>query len=268
MRITPSEIYSQKKARKKVTVLTAFDYSLARILDHAGIDIVLVGDSLGMVALGHGSTRPVTMADMLHHTRAVSRAVSRALVVADMPHGSYRTSPDAVRNARRLTVQGGADAVKLEGGAEIERQITAILSAGIPVMGHLGLLPQSVETAADYRVKGQTKTEADRMLADARLLDGLGVFAMVLECIPSPLAAKISKAVKCPTIGIGAGASADGQVLVTADMLGMQSEVRPRFVRRYAELENTIEKAVKKYCGDVAEGRYPSSSESYGARKK
>lgn len=249
-------------------MLTAFDYSTARILDRAGLDIVLVGDSLGMVALGHTSTRPVTMADMLHHARAVSRAVSQALVVADMPHGSYATSPDAVRNARRLTEQSGACAVKLEGGAEIEKQITAILSAGIPVMGHLGLLPQSVETAADYRVKGQTRQDADRILADARLLDSLGVFSIVLECIPAPLAARITKAVKCPTIGIGAGAAVDGQVLVTSDMLGMQSSVQPRFVRRYAELENVIEKAVKKYCGDVAGGRYPSNRESYGVRKK
>lgn len=266
MRPDPKDIFSKKTAKQKVTVLTAFDHGVAGILDRSGVDVILVGDSLGMVALGYDSTRTVTMAAMLHHTAAVSRAVHHSLVVADMPFASYSKVTDAVRNAGRLMTHGGADAVKLEGGREIRKQIEALIGADIPVMGHLGLLPQSVEEPSDYRVQGRDKKDAERILKDAKLLDSLGVFAIVLECIPASLAAKVTKAVKCPTIGIGAGAATDGQVLVTSDMLGLQTGLKPKFVRQYARLDAVIEKAVKKYCKDVAQGDYPSARESYGAK--
>ena len=263
MRLTVKSIRDKKAKKEKISVLTAYDFPFARMFDAAGLDIVLVGDSLGMVVLGHQSTVPVTMRDMLHHTRAVARAVKHALVVSDMPFGSYDTPERALRNALRLIKEAGADAVKLEGGRAVEKQVLRLVKAGVPVMGHIGMTPQTASGLGGYKVQGRDRKQAAQILADAKCLDGLGVFAMVLECVPSVLAVKISRQVKCPTIGIGAGAGTDGQVLVMHDMLGIESGVRPRFVRRYAELEKTIALAAQQYLRDVKSGRFPSRDESF-----
>lgn len=253
----------QKKKKEKITVLTGYDFLFAGILDRAGLDIILVGDSLGMVVLGHESTLPVTMRDMVHHTRAVSRAAKHSLVVSDMPFGSYDAPEKAVRNAARLMKQAGADAVKVEGGTRIRKQVSALIAADIPVMGHVGLTPQSASQLGGYRVQGRVRKEAEAIYKDALLLDRLGVFSMVLECVPAALAGKISRAVSCPTIGIGAGPKTDGQVLVISDLLGFESTVKPRFVRSYARLDQTVTKAVKQFQEDVCRGNYPSKEESY-----
>ena len=264
MRLTVKAIYDKKKKREKITVLTAYDHLLAGIVDRSGIDVVLVGDSLGMVLLGYPSTVQVTMRDMMHHTRAVSKAVTRALVVADMPFGSYDTQEKALRNAKRFLQEAGADAVKLEGGRKIRKQAEALIRAGIPVMGHLGLTPQTASSLGGYKVQGKARREAQEILQDAVLLDKLGAFAIVLECVPAALGAKITRAVKCPTIGIGAGAKTDGQVLVITDMLGFRTSVKmPRFVRTYASLSETVERAVRGYALDVISGKFPSKKESY-----
>ncbi len=263
IRISVKAICDKKAQREKIAVLTAYDFPFARMFDTAGVDMVLVGDSLGMVVLGHQSTVPVTMRDMLHHTRAASRAVKHALVVADMPFGSYETPERALRNALRLIKEAGADAVKLEGGRAVEKQVARLVKAGIPVMGHIGMTPQTASGLGGYKVQGRDPKQAAQILADAKCLDGLGVFAMVLECVPSALAAKITRQVKCPTIGIGAGSGTDGQVLVMHDMLGIESGVRPRFVRRYAELEKTISRAAQDYIRDVRSGKFPSKAESF-----
>jgi 3-methyl-2-oxobutanoate hydroxymethyltransferase len=262
MRQTSKSIFTKKKHREKITVLTAYDFPFAGILDQCGIDIILVGDSLGMVVLGHKNTLPVTMENMAHHTAAASRAVKNALVVADMPYRSYRTPAEAVKNAKLLK-KAGAQAVKLEGGRAVAKQVAAILKAGIPVMGHAGMLPQSVEKLGGYKVQGKDAAGAKKVLEDAQALDRLGVFAMVLECVPAALAERISKTVKCPTIGIGAGAGTDGQVLVLHDMLGFESSVRPRFVRQYAGLAEETKAAVTQYIEDVRSGKFPSKEESY-----
>ena len=263
MRLTAKAIYDKKAKREKITVLTAYDFPFARILDEAGMDMILVGDSLGMVLLGYENTVPVTMREMLHHTRAVSRAVKRALVVADMPFGSYETPERAVRNAKRFLKEAGADGVKLEGGQKIQAQIETLVDAGIPVMGHVGMTPQTASFLGGYRVHGKEKKQAAEIEKDARLLDRLGVFSLVLECVPALLASKITREVKCPVIGIGAGPSVDGQVLVLHDMLGFHSKVHPRFVRQYASLEREITAAVGKYRRDVINGKFPSKAESY-----
>ncbi len=262
VRLTPNAIRSKKKHRQKISVLTAYDFPTAQILDEAGIDILLVGDSLGMVLLGHDTTLPVTMQDMLHHTAAVSRGVKNALVTADLPFKSYSTPALAVKNAKLLK-KAGADAVKLEGGRAMEKQIRAILKAGIPVMGHLGMMPQSVKKTGGYKVQGRDPGQARIILEDALLLDRLGVFALVLECVPAALAESISKAVKCPTIGIGAGPGTDGQVLVLHDMLGFEGKVKPRFVRKYAALGEEIKRAAAQYREDVLSGAFPLKEESY-----
>lgn len=262
MRNTPKTIFNKKKHHSKVTVLTAYDYPFAKILDDAGIDIILVGDSLGMVVLGYSSTRPVTMADMIHHTRAVARAVKQALIVSDMPYRSYGTPAEAIKNAR-LLIQAGARAVKLEGGKKIRKQLTAILKAGIPLMGHVGMLPQSVERPGGYRVQGRDPKQAEKIFEDALILDRLGAFAMVLECVPAALGARISRAVECPTIGIGAGLGTDGQVLVLHDMLGFEGKVRPRFVRPYGRVAEETRDAVRRYREEVQSGKFPSEEESY-----
>lgn len=261
MQVTPKEILKKKK-REKIVVLTAYDFPTAKILDQAGIDIILVGDSLGMVVLGYGTTLPVTMQDMMHHTRAVARGVERALVVADMSYRSYDTPQAAVKNAK-LLIQAGAQAVKLEGGRVIEKKIRAFRKSKIPVMGHLGMIPQSIKKFGGYKVQGRDPVQAKKIFQDAQWLDQLGVFALVLECIPSDLAARITEAVKCPTIGIGAGAGVDGQVLVLHDMLGLETGVHPRFVRKYAALTDTIKEAVTQYREDVRSGKFPSEEESY-----
>ncbi len=263
MRLTAKAVQDKKKKREKIVVLTAYDFPFAKILDEAGLDIILVGDSLGMVLLGFDSTVPVTMRHMLHHTRAVSRAVKRAMVVADMPFGSYDTVERALRNAKLLMKEGGADAVKLEGGRKIEKQVHALVQAGIPVMGHLGMTPQTAGLLGGYRVQGKNKKQAAEILKDAVLLEKLGVFSLVLECVPLDLGAKVTNRVSCPTIGIGAGPKTDGQVLVLHDLLGFESPVKPRFVRRYAAFSKQARRAVDAYRKDVLNGRFPNSKESF-----
>lgn len=263
MKITVKTIRDKKKKKERITVLTAYDFPFARILDEQEMDVILVGDSLGMVVLGYESTVPVTMRHMLHHTQAVTRAVKKSLVVADMPFGSYAAPDKSVRNALRLIKEAGADAVKVEGGKTVEAQIRKMIGSGIAVMGHLGMTPQTAGQLGGYRVQGRIKQQADALMRDALLLDRLGVFAIVLECVPAALARKITRVVKCPTIGIGAGPSTDGQVLVLYDMLGVKSSVKPRFVRAYANLERTVKKAVRHYKEDVLGGKFPSKEESF-----
>ena len=262
MKHTPQTIYSKKQAGEKITSLSLYDYPSARIADEAGVDIIMVGDSVGMALLGHENTLGMTMEHMLYHTQAVAKAVKRALVVADMPIHSYNDPEIALKNAQRFLREAGADAVKLEGGATIQPQIEKLMTEGISVMGHVGMLPQSIGDGK-YRVYGKDPDEAKTILEDAKLLDRLGAFAIVLECVPAKLAAEITKAVRCPTIGIGAGPATDGQVLVFQDLLGIRSGVSPRFVRRYANLEAIIKKAAGDYCRDVQNKRFPSKKESF-----
>jgi 3-methyl-2-oxobutanoate hydroxymethyltransferase len=246
-------------------MLTAYDATMARLLDQAGIDLLLVGDSLGMVILGYEDTIPVTLDAMLHHTRAVANGAKRALVVADLPFLTYQVTPDeAVLNSGRL-LQGGAAAVKMEGGLIIAETVARVVRAGIPVMGHIGLTPQSVRQLGGFRYAGRTPEEANALVEDALALEAAGVFSMVLECIPEDVAARITAAVKVPTIGIGAGAGCDGQVLVCYDALGLFEGFVPGFVRQYAHLATTIRDAVKEYVADVREGRFPASSRAVTA---
>ncbi|HOW59199.1 MAG TPA: 3-methyl-2-oxobutanoate hydroxymethyltransferase [Candidatus Omnitrophota bacterium] len=261
MKLTPKNIYEKKQAGSKITVLSLYDYPSARIADEAGVDILMIGDSVAMVLLGHENTLGVTMEHMLYHTVAVSQAVRKGLVVADMPAHSYDDPEIALKNAKRFLEEGHADAVKLEGGSKVLNQVQKLIALGIPVMGHLGMLPQT--SGSQFHVQGKTPEEAKVILEDAKMLDRLGVFAIVLECIPAKLAAEITQAVKCPTIGIGAGPETDGQVLVLQDILGIRSNVSPRFVRRYADLETIIKKAVQSYCQDVIKGQFPSKKESF-----
>lgn len=252
------------KGKSKVTCLTAYDYISARLLDEAGIQIALVGDSLGMTMLGYDSTLPVTMAEMLHHTAAVSRAVKKALVVGDMPFLSYQGAVDqAVDNAGRFLKEAGADAIKLEGGALRVPLVQRLVDNGIPVMGHIGLTPQSVHAFGGYKVQGREPTAAQKLLADAEALDAAGVFALVLEGVPAELAGEITEAVAVPTIGIGAGPRCDGQVLVMHDLLGLVEDFKPRFVKRYAELGPEIRKAFETYKKEVEEGIFPDEEHSY-----
>ncbi len=250
------------KNKRKLATLTAYDCPTARMLEQAGVDLILVGDSLGMVVLGYSSTREVTMDDMLHHVKAVRRGVFKTLIVGDMPFGSYKTASQALKNAQAL-LKAGADAVKVEGGLRIQKVITHLVKNKIAVMGHVGLTPQDVKSKKDYRVKGRDEKEANQILNDALFLDKAGVFSIVLECVPTALGKQITKAVKCPTIGIGAGKYVDGQILVTPDLLGVDSGIQPRFVRRYASLEETIKKAARRFTKDVASGNYPNQKESY-----
>ncbi len=261
MKHTSRSIIEKKKQGKRITALSLYDYPSARIAEEAGVDLLMVGDSVGMVFLGQPSTRDVTVEDILYHTRAVTRAARQTFVVADMPIHSYEDPETALQNAKRFIDEGGADAVKLEGGIKIQPQIQKLVAAGIPVMGHLGLLPQS--TGSQFHVHGKTPEEAKAILDDAKALDRLGVFAIVLECVPATLAAAVTQAVPCPTIGIGAGAGTDGQVLVLQDILGIRSSVSPRFVRRYAKLEEIMKKAIRGYCRDVLRGKFPSHKESF-----
>lgn len=263
-KITVQDILARKqKEKKKITVLTAYDFPTAKLVDEAGMDIVLVGDSLGMVLLGYESTLPVTMEDMLHHLKAVSRAVKHALIVVDMPFRSYRTAEEGLKNAQRFLKEGKAEAVKLEGGRQVLEQVKALVDAGIPVMGHLGMTPQSITELGGYKVQGKTKEQADEIFEDALALERAGVFSIVLECVPHALAKRISEAVRIPTIGIGAGPEADGQVLVLHDLLGFESQVKPRFVRRYADLDKEIRRALAEYRDDILNGKFPSEKESF-----
>jgi 3-methyl-2-oxobutanoate hydroxymethyltransferase len=251
---------------QKITCLTAYDYPTARLLDEAGVDVILVGDSLGMVVLGHESTLPVTIEEMLHHTRAVRRGTHRALVVADMPYGSYHADmADSLRNAMRFVKEAGAEAVKIEGGERRLELISRLTEAEIPVMGHVGLTPQSVNALGGYRVQGKTPGTADQLIRDARAVEAAGAFAVVLEAVPRELAAQITRELHIPTIGIGAGPDCDGQILVVHDLLGLTFGQTPKFARPYANVGEIISKAVREYCDDVREGGFPSDAESYHA---
>ncbi len=260
-KITVPDIIDMKKSGKKITVLTAYDSLFANILDGAGIHILLVGDSLGNVVLGYENPIPVTIKDVTHHVRAVSRGVKSALIVGDMPFGSYFTPEDALRNAGKL-IQAGAEAVKLERGTAVKDQIGALTEMGIPVMGHVGLTPQSIHQIGGYRVQGRTPETAKKILSDAKAVERAGAFAIVLEGMPSNLAGKITDELKIPTIGIGAGPHCDGQVLVTHDALGFY-EKTPKFVKKYAGLRELILSAVKTYKKEVEEGRFPTEEYSY-----
>lgn len=257
--------FQESKANgRKISMLTAYDYSTAKLMDEAGINAILVGDSLGNVILGYEDTISVTMEDMIHHTSAVARGTKNAMVVADMPFMSYQTSVyDAVVNAGRLMKEGRANAVKLEGGAEVCPQITAISNAGIPVMAHLGLTPQSINAFGGFKVQGKTEQTAQKLLDDARAIEKAGAFAVVLECVPEKLATKISKELSIPTIGIGAGAGCDGQVLVYQDLLGMFSDFTPKFVKKYADLGSIMKEAFKNYIDDINNGEFPKEEHTY-----
>lgn len=262
--ITTAIIRERKKQGQPISMLTAYDYSFAHILDEAGVDMLLVGDSLGNVMLGYPTTLPVTMADMLHHVKAVCRGVKHALVVADMPFMSYQVSVvEAVRNAGRFLQEAGAQAVKLEGGQEFEATVRAIVRAGIPVVGHLGLTPQAVHQLGGYKVQAKEEEAAKKLLADAKCLESCGAFALVLECVPELLAKKVSEEIGIPTIGIGAGASCDGQVLVTQDMLGLFPGNKAKFVKQYANLHEIITAAVGSYIQEVQERKYPGAEHSF-----
>jgi 3-methyl-2-oxobutanoate hydroxymethyltransferase len=253
-------------ANKKITCLTAYDYPTARLMDEAGVDVVLVGDSVAMVALGHDSTLPLTLDESLHHTKAVRRGVQRALVVADMPYGSYHGEiSEAVRNAMRFVKEAGAEAVKVEGGERRLELIARLTEAEIPVMGHVGLTPQSVNALGGYRVQGKTPGTAEQLLRDARSVEAAGAFAIVLEAMPRELASEITRTLQIPTIGIGAGPDCDGQVLVLHDMLGLTFQGTPKFARRYANVGEIISNAVREYCADVHNGSFPTDAESYHA---
>ena len=252
--------FRQKKERgEAITMLTAYDYPTAMAMDKAGVDSILVGDSLAMVVLGYENTLPVTMDEMLHHARAVARGAKSALLVGDMPFMSYQVSvEDAVRNAGRFLQNGGMDAVKLEGGRERADAVRAIVGAGIPVMGHLGLTPQSVHQLGGFRAQGKTASAAKRLLEDAKILEEAGAFSLVLEAVPARLAEYISKQISIPTIGIGAGAGCDGQVLVTHDLLGLFERFTPKFVKQYTQFHKEMDKAFTDYIDDVESRRFPA----------
>jgi len=264
-KVTVQTLREMKQRRERITSVTAYDFPTARIADEAGIDLILVGDSLGMVVLGYESTIPVTMAEMMHHLRAVVRAAPKSLVVADLPFASFQAGPeDAVRNSAKL-VKRGAEAVKLEGGKRVLPQVDAILAADIPVLGHLGLTPQSVHRFGGYKVQARGREAGDALLQDALALERAGCFAIVLEGIPLELGAEVSRALKIPTIGIGAGPDCDGQVLVLHDLIGLSFGKPAKFVRRYADVAGTIRGALQTFREDVRTGRYPAAAESYAA---
>ena len=263
-RITAPGIVEMKRKGEIITSVTAYDFPTARLADEAGIDILLVGDSLGTVVLGYESTLPVTVDDIVHHTKAVVRAKPRALVVADMPFMSYQASlEDAIRNAGRLIQEGGADAVKLEGGERVAEIVKKLVESGIPVMGHLGLTPQSVLTFGGYRVQARGEADQERLAREARSLETAGCFSLVLEGIPAKLGAEVSRSLTIPTIGIGAGPGCDGQVLVSHDLLGFYHGHQAKFVRRYAELNETVRDAYQRFVADVRARRFPDERESY-----
>jgi len=264
-RWTAPAVRALKAEGKRVTCVTAYDYPSSRLVSEAGIEILLVGDSLGMVVLGHDSTLPVTVEDMLHHVRAVVRAKPRSLVVADLPFMSYQTGPiDALRNAGRMVQEGGADAVKVEGGARVAEAVRATVDAGIPVMGHLGLTPQSVLAMGGYRVQGRGEEAKARLLREAKLLESCGAFSLVLEGVPRALAKEVTAALSIPTIGIGAGPDCDGQVLVWHDLLGLWFGKPAKFVRRYADLGGAAKDGLERFAADVRAGAFPGDAESYG----
>ena len=263
-RITTNVLQEMKARNEKISMLTSYDYTLAKIVDGAGIDIILVGDSASNVVAGHETTLPITLDNMIYHASSVVRAVKRSLVVVDLPFGSYQgDSQRALESSIRIMKESGAHAVKLEGGSEIIESIERILTAGIPVMGHLGLTPQSIYKFGTYTVRAKENTEAKKLVEDVKLLEKTGCFSIVLEKIPAKLAKKVAKAVKIPIIGIGAGPDVDGQVLVLHDMLGMTHEFNPRFLRRYLNLYKDINGAVENYVRDVKSGNFPNKEEQY-----
>jgi len=263
-KITTHQLQEMKNRGEKIAMLTAYDYSMARIIDGSGVDIVLVGDSASNVMAGHETTLPITLDQMIYHAASVVRAVNRALVVVDLPFGTYQgSSIEALRSSIRIMKEAGAHAVKLEGGSEVKESVQRILSAGIPVMGHLGLTPQSIYKFGTYTVRAKEEAEATKLLEDAQLLQECGCFGLVLEKIPAALAKKVSAALNIPVIGIGAGPDVDGQVLVMQDMLGITNEFKPRFLRRYAELHTIITGAVSNYVSDVKTKSFPNQDEKY-----
>lgn len=263
-KVTTHVLQEMKRNGEKIAMLTAYDYTMARILDQAGIDILLVGDSASNVMAGHETTLPITLNEMIYHAAGVVRAVDRCLVVVDMPFGSYQgNSKEALTSAIRIMKESGGHSIKMEGGREIIESIARILSAGIPVMGHLGLTPQSIYKFGTYTVRAKEEEEAKRLIEDAKLLEETGCFAIVLEKVPAKLAEKVAQEVEIPIIGIGAGNGVDGQVLVTHDMLGMNQEFSPRFLRRYLNLAEDMNMAVKSYIGDVRSKDFPNDSEQY-----
>ncbi len=263
-KVTVPEIIRMKERKEKIAALTAYDYLMAKILDQAEIDVILVGDSVGMVVGGHPSTLPVTLDQMIYHTLAVSRGVERALLVADMPFLSFQVSEaDTIENAGRLMKEGNAEAVKIEGGEPVADVISKLVDFGIPVMGHLGLTPQSYHKFGGYKVQAREEEAAKKLVSDAKVLQDAGVFSLVLEKVPAPLARQVSSVLRIPTIGIGAGSGCDGQILVSHDMLGLFEEFHPKFVRRYAEMANEMKTAFLHYIRDVKSGDFPSEDESY-----
>lgn len=263
-KVTTQTVVQMKGQGEKISMLTAYDYTMATIVDDAGIDVILVGDSASNVMAGYDTTVPMTMDHMIYHTSCVVRGVERALVIADLPFMSYQvTSKEALISAGRMMKEAGAHAVKLEGGKTISKTVKKIVDAGIPVMGHLGLTPQSIYKFGTYKVRAKEEQEAEELIEDARKLEKAGVFSIVLEKIPAPLAKKVTSEISIPTIGIGAGPHCDGQVLVTHDMLGLNKDFSPRFLRRYADLHSEMSSAVKNYISDVKGGDFPNENERY-----
>ncbi len=264
-RVTVAELVAMKRRGERIVMVTAYDYPTARLADEAGIPVILVGDSLGNTVLGYETTIPVTLADMLHHTRAVTRAVRRALVVADMPFLTFQVTPEeALRNAGRLVQEGGAQAVKVEGGGPIVETVSRLVRAGIPVMGHLGLTPQSVHALGGYRLQARSAAAVRQLFADALALEDAGAFAIVLELVPAPVAQAVSAILQIPTIGIGAGPGCDGQVQVLTDLLGLTPGPLPRHARAYADLAGVVREALRRYAEDVRNGLFPGEAESFG----
>ena len=263
-RVTVKSLVEMKASGEKISMLTAYDYTMAKIVDGAGIDVILVGDSASNVMAGHETTLPITLDQMIYHASSVVRAIERSLVVVDLPFGTYQSdSKEALRSAIRIMKESGGHAVKLEGGKEIKDSIKKILNAGIPVMGHLGLTPQSIYKFGTYTVRAKEEEEAEKLLKDAKLLERLGCFAIVLEKIPAKLAEKVAEELRIPVIGIGAGNGADGQVLVLHDMLGMTHEFNPRFLRRYMNLFESMTNAIGQYVSDVKSSEFPNNEEQY-----
>jgi 3-methyl-2-oxobutanoate hydroxymethyltransferase len=263
-RITTKSLIEMKANGEKISMLTAYDFTMAKIVDTAGIDVILVGDSASNVMAGHETTLPITLDQMIYHASSVVRAVERALVVVDLPFGSYQSdSKEALRSSIRIMKESGGHAVKLEGGKEIKESIKKILNAGIPVMGHLGLTPQSIYKFGTYTVRAKEDEEAEKLLQDAKMLEKLGCFALVLEKIPAHLATKVAQSISIPVIGIGAGGGVDGQVLVIHDMLGMNNEFSPRFLRRYLNMYDQMTSAISKYVTDVKSSDFPNEKEQY-----
>jgi 3-methyl-2-oxobutanoate hydroxymethyltransferase len=258
--ITAPDFFAAKSRGARLTMLTAYDYTMARLLDSAGVDGILVGDSLGMVIQGHPNSLPVTLDEMIYHTRCVARGIKRSLLVGDLPFMTYQISPEqALHNAGRMIKDGGAHAIKIEGGVRSAPSVAAVVKADIPVMGHIGLTPQSINQFGGFRVQ----KDEQRLLDDAKALEDAGAFAVVIECVPARVAEKITASIKIPTIGIGAGAGCDGQILVTHDMLGLFDDIRPKFVKQYADLGQEIAHAVEAYCQEVREGAFPTDEYSF-----